>query len=675
MIRRRAIIVVALAITIFTATSSMLSELQSAPGAFAGSGDYVIHSSDAPTIFSSQVDVSLVPLLLSQENISEAWPEVVTFSAWGSESFVVRGMNVDSVLSGEHFPVVRPLSLETQSHLDGAVVGSRLMDRLGIFPPCTIPISGSYASHVELVEVIGSFETGSYLDDELIVSEDVARYLCNMPSDMASLIAVETDDPAWLEEVLSPDDARFALFDVRALKTAVVVDEDVTIAMDIRNWGTAAGEVSVYIADDGELIDEFSVVLQASADTTVQRQILLGSMGVHPLDVWLSGDFPARTSLNVSVVDPYLVIAAPSRVLLGSSFDVAVLGHDGGPASAAEIVFVVGEEQGNVSTDDDGVAEITPPVAGLCMLTASHVGYDDASAVVEVVDLGTYPAEFLPQVDSFVLSEDVVSESEDVEGVIVVENAGAVGGAFFVPVLVDSSANKVLNVSLGPAERRSVSVIISDIAVGTHTVQVGTFSRELTVEPWFADEPDLVQLVLRYGGTGVLSSGASIPIYQAAKISEGNVAVALFSVGAISALLTCLAISAVFAKEVREGRRTLGILRTIGASRAHIRAIVLPQALANGSVGAVVGVVAGFLVAILLTEFGLFVVFGHALVFEPDLSLLVLIAVGAAMISVSSAFASAEMAAREGPIASIKSLEPGIEASEQMSLEEMLSDD
>ena len=675
MIRRRVIVIVALAIMIFTATSSILSELQSAPAAFAGPGDHIIYSNDAPTIFSSQVDVGIVPLLLSQENITDAWSEVVTFSAWGDGSFVVRGVDIDSFVSNGHLGV--PQLTEAAAHFSqtAALVGSRLMDRLDMSPPCVIPLSGSYTSHIEFVQVVGWFETGSYMDDELLVSEEVARYLCSMPSDMASLIAVETDDPVWLEEVLSPGDARFAMFDVRASRSAVVPDEEVTISMDIRNWGAAAGEVIVYIEDDGAVIDESSVVLAPSVGTTVNRRLTLGSMGVHTLDIWLSGDFPARTSLNVSVVDPYLVISAPSRVLLGSSFDITVVDHNGDPIPAVDVVFSIGEEEGNVSTDDDGIAEITPAIAGSCSLTASHVGFDYASASVEVLDLGTYPADFLPQVESFVLSDDAISESEDLEGVIIVENAGALGGSFIVSVLIDSSLAMVLNISLGPAERMSVPITISDIAVGTHTMQVGTFSLDFSVAPWFADEPDLVQLVLRYGGTGALSSGASIPIYQAAKISEGNVAVALFSMGAISAVLTSLAISAAFAKEIREGRRKLGILRTIGASRADIRRIVLPQALANGSVGAVVGVVAGFIVALLLTEFGVFVAFGHALVFEPDISLLALIALGAALISVSSSLASSEMAAREGPISSIKNLDAVDGSSEQVDLEKLLSDE
>lgn len=665
----------ALAITIFTATSSILSELQSAPAAFAGSGDYVIHSSDAPTIFSSQVDVGIVPLLLSQENITDAWAEIVTFSAWSDKSFVVRGMDIDSALSDGRLPVVQPLLAGAQLERTSALAGSRLMDRLDITPPCIIPLSGSYASRVEFAHVVGWFEAGSYLDDELIVSEDVARYLCNMPSDTASQIAVATDDPTWLEEVLSPDDARFALFDVRASRTAVVPGEEVTITMEVRNWGAAAGEASLRIADDGAMIDELTLSLDASASTTVQSRLSFESMGVHPLEIWISGDLLSSAALNISVVDPYLVIVAPSRALLGSSFDVSVLNHYGDPVSGAEVGLAIGDDQDIVLTNDVGIAEIAPSSAGSCLLTASHVDYDGASATVEIIDPTSYPDEFLPVVKSFALLEEVISESKDVEGVVVVENAGAVSGTFGVSISIDSSPRIVLSVPLGPAEIRSVSFAISGIGVGTHTIQVGTYSHELAVEPWFADEPDLVQLALRYSGAGVLSSGTAIPIYQAAKISEGNVAVALFSIGAISALLASLAISAAFAKEIMEGRRTLGILRTIGASRAHIRGIVLPQALLNGFIGAVAGVAAGLVVTMWLTSTGVFTAFGHALAFEPDAPLLILVALGAAVISVSSSLASAEMAARESPISSIKGLEEGASVGEEVDLEALLSEE
>ena len=274
---------------------------------------------------------------------------------------------------------------------------------------------------------------------------------------------------------------------------------------------------------------------------------------------------------------------------------------------------------------------------------------------------------------SFALSAEAISESEAIEGVVVVENSGSVGGVFDVTVSIDSVSYTVLNAQLDPVEVSTLSFSISGIGLGAHTVQVGTFSFGFFVEPWFADEPDIVQLALRYGGTGIISSSASIPIYEAAKISEGNVAVALFSVGGVSALLTSLAISTVFAKEVRDGRRTLGILRTIGASKSDIRAIVLPQTLLNCLVGAMMGIAAGLILVFMLTEFGAFHAFGHTLSIEPNATLLVVVVLAAAAISVLSSFVSAESAARSTPMSAVRDLDD-LGSSEEMDLEELLSE-
>ena len=673
-VRRRAVVVVTLAIMMFTATSSVLFELQSAPAAFAGSADYVIYSGDAPTIFSSRIDVGIVPLLLAHASVTDAWAEVVTFSIWDDESFVVRGMDVERMLQAQERierTNVEPTSIEITSST--AIVGTRLMDRLDIETPCAIPLSGSYASHVNFVQIVGWFETGSPLDDELVVSEDVARHLSGMPSDCASMIAVATDDPSWVDEMLSPEGARFALFDIRASKTTAVTGETVTLLMEVHNWGTAGGEATVLVTDDGITLDEITLSLDASASTTVESQIEFYSKGVHPLSIRLTGDFPSDVALNVSVVDPYIVLSAPSRVVVTEPFEVRVLDYDADPVSGAEISYLSGDLPVVATADDEGVAEIVISTAGSCLLTASHSNYTNASTTVEVIDLADYPEEFLPGVRSFALSADVISESEAIEGVAVVENSGAVGGVFNVTVSVDSVSHTVLNVQLGPVEVATLSFSISGIGLGAHTIQVGTFSYGFFVEPWFADESDMVQLALRYGGTGIISSSASIPIYEAAKISEGNVAVALFSVGAVSALLTGLAISAVFAKEIRDGRRTLGILRTIGASKRNIRTIVLFQTLLNSLVGAMIGVAAGLTLVYTLTEVGAFHAFGHTLSFEPNAALLVVVVLAAAAISLFSSFVSAEVAARSTPISAIGDLDES-GSSGEMDLEELLSE-
>jgi ABC-type lipoprotein release transport system permease subunit len=658
--RYRVIVVVALAMMIFTVTSSILSGLLAAPATFAGQGDHVVLSADASTIFSSRVDADLLPSLLSQEAVTAAWAEIVALSAWNGRAFIVRGIDLASILLPDS--PFASMEVRYSAALDNgrsAIVGSRLLERLGVEPPYTLPLTGSYSSHVEFVEVVGSFDSGTYLDDEMLVHLEVARYLCGMPAGMVSAIGVSTDDPEWLANVLSPSEARFALFDIRASRSTAVAGEEISVTADVVNWGSELGEVSVFVEEGETVLDEIVVSLDASETATVTSLLSFDSLGTHTIDFRMTGTMPIEASLNITVVEPYLSVAAPPRAVVGADIEVFVTTHDGAPVEGAEVAYAIGDDDGTISTDEFGSAGISAAQAGEMTIVASSPGYDEGSAIVEVVDLSTFPDEFLPVVRSFTIAPTTVPESDDVIGSVVVENAGAAGGWYELPILVDASEHSSLNVSLGPADICSAQITLEGLSVGVHSVQIGTYSREVTVEPWYADEPDIVQLVIRYGGTGTLSSSTSIPIYQAAKLSEGNIAVALISIGAISALLSVLAISAVFAKEVHEGRDTLGILRTLGASNAHIRRIVIPQALAGGLAGAAIGIATGVAAAILLVRSGAFLIFSHEFTFDVDVPLLVAIAIGAAAISVLSAAASAEVAVRETPIASMRKLDDG----------------
>jgi len=214
----------------------------------------------------------------------------------------------------------------------------------------------------------------------------------------------------------------------------------------------------------------------------------------------------------------------------------------------------------------------------------------------------------------------------------------------------------------------TLSFSLDGFSIGARTIQVGPFARQLLVRPWFADNPDLVLFVIRYSGSNTLSSSASIPIYQAAKISQGNVAVALFAIGAISALLAALAVTSVFSKEIREGRRRFGVLKTIGASPSAIRNLVLPQALETALAGAAIGIAFGIIVADQLSRSNVFFLFGHEFTLNYDTSLMVLLIMGTVAISIVSALSSAMVAVRETAIQSIKGLS-------EEAIDELLAED
>ena len=651
-------VVIALSILIFTTCVSVLSGIESAPSAFAAGGGYIISSASAPTIFSSQVEMDMVTALESVENITGVSPEVFVFTGWGGSSFVARGVDLRRLNSTgpafDRFDIVGTVPVTEGS---SAMIGSRLLDVLGVDLPCTITLVGSYSARVELVTVVGSFSTGTPLDDELLVSLEVARHLSGTPDAIASIIRVSTTDPAWLSDLLAPDAARFALFDLHLSKAVVATSEPFELSVGVRNWGATAGTVEVSFADNSSVVDTVEVSFDAGASGTVTVSTSQSQLGRYALRASVSGDFPVTLTTYVTVVEPYISIACASSVILGSSFEVTVTDYAGEAIEGASVVFL----DQTVATGPDGTAELLADSAGSHDVTASVPGYDSVVRPVSVLDPADFPAEFLPSVTGISISPGTIQESESAEATVFVVNSGSVGGSYELEVSMDGGSFVSVTVLLDPLGQQTVTLSLDDVSVGAHTFRAGNFVGELTVEPWYSDNPDIVQLVVRYGGSNALSSSASLPIYQAAKISEGNVKVALFSVGAIAALLAAIAIISVFSKEVHEGRRRLGVLRTIGASRSDIRRLVFPQALAVALSGAVLGMVAGAVIAGQLSSAGVFVVFGHELELSLGGGIVAVILLATVLISVSSALVSAELAARETAISSIKKLpeEPG----------------
>lgn len=666
---------IALSIMIFTSTVSVLSGLGTAPASFVGGEGFVISERTAPTIFSSHVDADIDEALLRSPNITGASPEVFAFASYDDESFVIRGVDL------QRFVGVIPDDWEYVAYgdpeggnLTWAAVGARLLERLGTHLPHTIPIVGSYQSRMTFLEVVGSFSTGTSMDDEMFVSLETARFLSGMPDDMVSIIRVATTDPEWLGDILSPESARFTLFDLHASEAYVAVGEPVTADVTVRNWGAAPGEVSVYM--EFRTIPAGTVAFATTSMTLgpmEERSVTLthapASIENYTVRASLLGDLPVTLTTSFQAVRPYLRIAAPSTVLAGSEFNVTITTHSGIPAAGALVNFAGVDK----IADDGGTVSFVEATEGVRAMLANLSGFSNGSWLVSVVDPSSIPNAFLPEIKEFSLYPTSMREDEDAVGRLVLVNNGLAPGTVTEEVLVDQGLYYLLVVPVPSLGVETVEFTISDISPGSHTVQVSTWAVGLEVVPWYADEPDLVEIIVRYGGSSSLSSASSIPIYQAAKISEGNVAVALFAVGSISGLLAFLAIVSVFSKEIHEGRRRLGVLKTIGASRADIRNMVLPQALETGLGGAAIGIGLGVIIADWISKSGQLFVFGHEIRLELDASLLVLTLISAIAISVVSALASAMIAVRETAISAIRNLEQ--EPGEPIDVNELLGDD
>jgi len=657
-------VVVALAIVVFTATAAVLSGLQNGAKAFSGDPALVISSEGAPTIFSSRVDNGMVLALDSaMEQFDaefEVSPEVFAFCSYDDESFVVRGVNYTKFgLVGPSFEEFEFISNSSIYDRSSAMIGSRLMGRLGLDVPYSLPLVGSYSNKVDFVNIVGWFETGTTMDDELFVNLDRARYLSGMPSDKISIIRVSADDPDIVSDILSPEDARFTIFGFHVSKSIVSVNEIFTVALEVRNWGGTSGEVDVSFglrdtSGDNVSLENITVLVNASSSISVTRQFSHNSVGAQTLLASVGGEFPVTLETGIEVVEPYIRYWGPSLVMINETFNVTVLRYDGVPVDGATVTFM----NGSYTTDAEGRTSLTADTLGNYSVVGTAVGMDGFNVSIEIADPLWFPDSFLPVITGFQLSSDAVKESDSVKGIVQLMNVGIVGGSFDLAVYVDFLPGVVYlyNVTLNPLESIQFTFTLEDMSVGTHYVNVDMFSDEVVVEPWYADEPDFVELFVRYGGTTELSDPASIPLYQAAKLSQGNVELALFSIGTIAAVLAGLAIIAVFSKEIHEGRRRLGILKTIGAGRRDVLMLVSPQAIVRGLIGASAGLAIGLAAAEWFSRSGIFMLFGHELAIEWSRGLFVLILASAAVISLLSALVSALIAVRESTISAIRNL-------------------
>ncbi len=655
-IRRRAVAVVALAIMVFTVTVSVLSGIKSAPSSFAGDSEFLISDTAAPTIFSSRVSTDLVSALEQIPNVTSASPEVFAFANWNGRSFIVRGM-------GEGFG---PGTITLNN--SEALIGHRLLDELGLSLPYRLPLTGSFSPTMELVNISGSIDTGTSLDDELLVSMSVARELSDTPDGQASIIRVSTANPEWLHDLLTPENPRFTLYDLQC-RSQAATGQSVNLSVGVRNWGSARGSQQVVFSDNGSALSTRTVTLNGSSSTRVTLTFNTSTVGIHNLTASIAGDFPVELSTEITVVPPYIRVSAPTRAILGSQFNVTVVRFDGLAAGGAVISF----ENQTVTSGTQGVARLNATAAGQHRLYANLTGYQGDSALVDVQDPSAYSPTFSPSIAAFTLTPTSIKQNESARGLVALENDGTVAGSFDLQILVDGTPYLTLNVSLDSMASRSVSFDVKNLKPGDHTVQVGTFAVGLSVQAWYADNPGLVQLVIRYGGSTSLVSSASIPIYQAVKISQGTISIALFSTGAISAILATMAIISVFSKEIRQSRAKFGVLRTIGAPRTAIRKLVFPQAMIIALVGALIGIGAGVMIVYALSGTDMLEAFGHELIVSVNVPLLVVILMAAVAIGLASAMASMVEAVSETAISSIKNLEP--EAVEPLDINEILGDE
>ena len=156
----------------------------------------------------------------------------------------------------------------------------------------------------------------------------------------------------------------------------------VTLSAEVTNWGSQEGDVTLSIEEGANVLDEISVTIDASGAASVRSNLSFSSLGTHTVDVRLTGTIPMQSSVNITVVDPYLTIIAPSRVFIGEALEGTVVTFAGVPVEDADIEYSIGDDSGTTKTDHAGGFEILAIEGGEMTITASNPGLAGDTGVV-----------------------------------------------------------------------------------------------------------------------------------------------------------------------------------------------------------------------------------------------------------------------------------------------------
>lgn len=671
LVRKRAIVVAALSLIIFSSSVSVLMGIGEAPRSFLGNEDvFVISSRGTNSVINSRIDISLADRLLDVGIAEVASSEIFSFAEIGESAVVIRGVDFDDFVVVEGAQLVSG-TVPAPGDPDGALLGRRLAQRLDLEMGDRIPLVGSFNPSIAEVEIAGMIESGSGVDDELIVSLPVAQTLSGLPDSQVSIIRV-MGDIATLEEIFAPDTAKFSVYDLSIERNEVAVDSPVELGFYIKNWGDADGHAEVRLVDATTDTEIFAGAVAVGTGDAEQITANFSSsvVGAHQLTVFLEGSLPQNISGEVTVRPPFLVIVAPERVPEYHRVNITVLSHLLSPVANAEVQL-----NGNTYLTDESGACSADPIAsqGTYNITACLEGFEPDYWDLTVVDSESIPPGAQIETVDLKINPTIVKVRENCTITIIAQNLGNSTGNATVVLEMNGSPFRSENVQLEPLEAVLITHNISFITTGQRTFASGAFSKTLTVESVFVVNPDIVQLLLRYGGTGSIDPSRGSLIYNTAKISEGNILIVIVSLALLSATLVTLGVSIAFMKEINDNIRVVGILRSIGASSRQLLAIIFRESLTLSLPAAALGLAGGVLLAMMIDASGRLIAFGHEVTPLLDPTYLLLAVVGSVVICVGSSLIAGLSVSRKVAIRMIRGTEEAI--GDHPSIEELLRDE
>jgi hypothetical protein len=299
------------------------------------------------------------------------------------------------------------------------------------------------------------------------------------------------------------------------------------------------------------------------------------------------------------------------------SATVEVFGADGRPASGVGVSL----DASRAVTDGSGSASVIPgPTGRRTLIVEGPAGHGARSVVV--VDQSDLNRSRLRFVD---LRGPSDLEPSEWVGRLTLENVGGVRYTGTIPFFVDNRSVGTPEVRIEPGDRPTVAVSLNlsvgahrlgppglQIAVRVHERSAGAPGPDLPGHTLTIEELLAKRREMAAHRTHVPAGQTALSLFLGDTFQNLDAAFTLVTIASIlhAGLITLVAVR----RELEERAPILGLYSALGASRDHLRLIVLREYGLVGLVAALVGTAAGLLLAYAAATLGFALAFGHALV-------------------------------------------------------------
>ncbi len=332
-----------------------------------GKADLVILAVQDPNPLRSSLPQDLARVLARLPGVREVSPEILLFTNVGGRDIVIRGMEPGHLVTGD--------GARVQGGPEGRnwiLAGVGAVDRLSLRIGENLVIPSSFSPEVWVGRITGVFETGTKLDNELVVPLEAARSMAALPEGRVTLFRLWTEGELGSSLVLPTRIPE---------RITLIRGEKGVFDLDLISLSRQREEIGVKVLLGSEILWHEDVEIDPGESLHLEPVLIMNETGTFNGTLVLSNGL--RFPVKIVVYEGRLEVSCPHEVVLGRSFSVRVL-SGGSPVGGARIRI----ENVTYITDESGTATLTATVPGLQYVTAEKEGYLPAITYVNVSDYG-----------------------------------------------------------------------------------------------------------------------------------------------------------------------------------------------------------------------------------------------------------------------------------------------